>query len=619
MGSSYGSYGYGDYSGYNNYYGYNQQQGGSVLGSNTSMSMNNSQLGATPQLTDQSPTSRIMDGVTKTYNDGLQEKKSGGGGIKDFFKGIFNGLKNLVKSLADPKTWLMIAACIALCMFVPGAGVALMALGIGMASMQIFKGVSSGNMEQAGEGTFNLALCFLGGTSGMKAGKGAESANFSRAGTRVTQAEAKLVAAQKANDAKAIESAQKAVDVARMQMARTDASAMSAAAREAHLKNPNVASLKTADDFTAAKATSQNSLMAARSSVDDAQAALTAAEKTKDTAAITKAQSNLAVAETNAKNASANLHNVYLAERIHNTKDVGMMGRTGEYLKGTGTRTKDSMAMLFGRPMTSADGRTVGFWSRTPKPPGEAAAAANASTKAPSKWNPANWGKGKPDPAAASKNGNGSASTSSSSTSTASAGTSQVSNSAHMTPKQMEASATITRQLASRQQGKFQAEQSAAQGRMATAEAQHGKNSAQYKAAEAEAAAAGAQAQKYGQVAQTAQKQQLAARTQQIADDAALAAEKAKAAADAAPKDAKLAATAKETAQRAEWLQGASKTAGYTPKNAYVPPPPTNQALQPGMWERVKGNIAPGFIGSQSLTPLFGMLGGGGQGGGLLG
>lgn len=397
MASSYGSYGYGDYSGYGGYYGYNQQQGGSVLGSNTSMSMTNSQLASTPNL-DGSNTSNITKGVSETYNKTMQggggEKKGFFDHFKDFFKGIFNGIKNLLKSLADPKTWLLIAACIALCVLVPGAGTALMVLGVGMAGMQIFKGVSSGDASQVGEGTFNLALCFLGGANSVKAGKGAEAGNFSRAGTRVAEAEKALAAAQKSKDAKAIASAEKSLEAARVQLARADASAISGAQREAHLTRPNVANLKTADDFTAAKASTQKGHMEARASVDSARARLAEAEKSGNAASVEKAKSALATAETNAKVAANNVHDVYLAARIRDMQNMGMMGRAGEYVKNSGTLFKDNFAMAFGKPMTSADGRTISYWSRTPKTPeGAALNGEKAATTASSgsKMNPKNW------------------------------------------------------------------------------------------------------------------------------------------------------------------------------------------------------------------------------------
>ncbi len=613
MGSTYGSYGYGDYSGgYNSgYYGYNQQ-GGSVLGSNTSMSMNNSQIGSAPELTQQSPTSKIMDGISKTYNDGLQSQKKGGG-IGDFFKGIFNGIKNLFKSLLDPKTWLMIAACVALCVLVPGAGAVLMALGIGMAGIQIFKGAQSGDMEQVGEGAFNLGLCFLGGSSSVKAGTGAEAANFSRAGTRVAEAESSLAAAKKAGDVKAIESAQKTVELTRAQMARADASAMSEAQRTAHLKNPNVSSLKTADDFKAAKASTQDSLMAAKAGLDDAQTALTAAEKTKDATKITRAKQDLAVAEAQIKQASANVHDVYLAERLQATKDMGMMGRSWEYVKGTGTRTKDSFSMLFGKPMTSVDGRTISYWSRTPKTPEATAANAEAAaTKTGSKWNPLNWGK--KDPAAVeAKDPKGTVSSSKSGTKT---DTTSTPKSKEFTSKDQADIATVKQYYASRQQTKFQAEEAAAKDRMVQAEKDHGKKSEQYKTASQEATEASAKAQRYAEISKGAQKEQIAARKQMAADEVAIAAEKARLAAEAKPGNTELASEAERLKSIAATLQENAQIA----KGTYVKPSPTADTMEPGVWERIKGNIAPGIIGSQTaITPLFGGMLGGGDGGGLFG
>jgi hypothetical protein len=171
---------YGNY--YANSYGYNygngQPQTTSVLG-NTSMSMANSSIGAAPELWS-SNASAATENVSETYRKAMEGKSEGGGGnfFGDFFKGIVKGFENLIKSLTDPKTLLLMAGMIALCIMFPPLGTALMWIGGGLAAMQVMQGVASGNGEQAGEGAFNLGLAVIGGKSAASAGTKAKNAAF---------------------------------------------------------------------------------------------------------------------------------------------------------------------------------------------------------------------------------------------------------------------------------------------------------------------------------------------------------------------------------------------------------------------------------------------------------
>lgn len=589
---------YGDYSGYSGYSGYPSygQQSGSVLGNNTSMSMTNSQLASAPNL-DASNTSNITKGISETYNKTMDggggEKKGFFDHFKDFFKGIFNGIKNLVKSLADPKTWLMIAAMVALCVLVPGAGTALMMLGIGMAGMQIFKGVSSGDASQVGEGTFNLALCFLGGSSAIKAGKGEEAANFSRAGTRVTEAENALAAAQKAKDAKAIESATKSLEAARAQMARADVSALTGAQREAHLTRPNVANLKTADDIAAAKASTQKSYMEARASVDSAKTRLAEAEKSGNTASIEKAKTALSTAETNAKQAATNVHDVYMAARIKDIQNMGMMGRVGGHLKNIGTSTKDNFAMMFGKPMTSADGRTITYWSRTPKEPNPAAAnaeAASTTASTGSKMNPLNWFKSKPNDnasagGAAAKTGDDAAVASKEKPKPA-ASTEGVASPKPPRPQKPKSKPTSTPWVRTPDQAKLAADR--AKRRQENHNAQMDDKAYHLP----DGILTG--------------KPPMPERKPVPADTPVT---------NITTSKADIEAIRKANGQHFDNVQQIRTARPQDPP----PTPPSNYfAETPGWMDRIKKNAFPGFVGAQGITPLFGMVTGG-QGGSLLG
>lgn len=633
MGSTYGSYGYGDYGGYNGYYGYNQQ-GGSVLGNNTSMSMTNSQLASSPNL-DASNTANITKGIGETYNKTMQggEKKGFFDHFKDFFKGIFNGIKNLVKSLADPKTWLLIAACIALCIFVPGAGTALMMLGVGMAGMQIFKGVSAGDASQVGEGVFNLGLCFLGGSSSVKAGTGAEAANFSRAGTRVIEAEKALAAAQKGKDAKAIASAEKSLTAARAELARADAYAMSAAQREVHLTKPNVADLKTADDITAAKASTQKAHMEARASVESAQARLAEAKLSGNAAATKEAKTALATAEANAKVAANNVHDVYMAARIRDMEAMGLMGRAGEALGNTGRSIKDNFGMFFGKQMTSADGRTISYWSRTPKVPEAAAANGEKAASSGSKWN---WFGNKPkdtpssattadDAAAASTKADeataatkkaddtttvtkkaddpkaATGATDDTTTVTAKGDKPEVDASKTFTPKEQQAAATIQKNWALMKQRQLQQQQAKA----GTPKPGDGKAPTPVPK---DAETAAVQNLKNGEKAAYDAAHEAAIKAGQTADEAA-------ASATAAVDKAKLTAQMQryDDIAKGAWVKQTTarlKTGQAPPSNYF--------AETPGWGERIQANAFTGFMGSQSVSPLFGMLMGG-QGNSMVG
>lgn len=116
-------------------------------------------------------------------------KKSGG--VKGFFKGMWNGAKNAVKSLATPKGLLMAAAGVAACIAFPVAaplilgGVALAAGGT-----QIYKGVKNKDTEQIGGGTFTA----LAGAAGVAGARSLTPKNGAGAGTGSAGSEAAAAA-----------------------------------------------------------------------------------------------------------------------------------------------------------------------------------------------------------------------------------------------------------------------------------------------------------------------------------------------------------------------------------------------------------------------------------------
>lgn len=248
------SYPYGDYngsySGYSNYgYPASQAGGGSMLGGG----MDGEYSPNAPQANFRNYLNNIMNGANTSYRNAMGSvsgtgqaqgaKKSGGGlfgGIKSFFKGIAKGATNLVKSLMDPKTWLMILACAALVVVYPPAGLALFAMGVGMAGMQIYQGASTGDWEKAGEGTFNMGLSFVGGRGAATSVKGADGAKYSRYADEAQMAKLK------------VKDAQAALDKAKAAKTKETAGATAANADEAAVGS--AAKSKKADEVAVAKA-----------------------------------------------------------------------------------------------------------------------------------------------------------------------------------------------------------------------------------------------------------------------------------------------------------------------------------------------------------------------------
>jgi hypothetical protein len=105
-----------------------------------------------------------------------EKKEADKGGIGNFFKGILNGFKSLGEFMLNPKNWLLIIPVMIICSFFPMVGVALAIAGVAMGGIKFGKGVASGNMEQAGEGVFDMGIWTAGGISSLKAAKSARSA-----------------------------------------------------------------------------------------------------------------------------------------------------------------------------------------------------------------------------------------------------------------------------------------------------------------------------------------------------------------------------------------------------------------------------------------------------------
>jgi hypothetical protein len=113
------------------------------------------------------------------------EQEDSKGGIGNFFKGILNGAKGLGEFLTNPKNWPLILGTLVLCSFFPMVGVGLAAVGLALGGIKFGKGVSSGNMEQAGEGVFDMGIWAAGGASSWKAAKSAKSAATTAQSTQV--------------------------------------------------------------------------------------------------------------------------------------------------------------------------------------------------------------------------------------------------------------------------------------------------------------------------------------------------------------------------------------------------------------------------------------------------
>lgn len=386
--SSYGNYGYSGYGGYG------QQQSGSVLG-NTSMSSAYSSMGNSSMDTSGANVDNIMKGIKETFNGGMaangssgsEEKKSGGlfGGIKDFFSGIVKGATNLIKSLADPKTWLMIVACAALCFIFPPAGMALLAIGVAMAGSQIVKGVSSGNMEQVGEGVFNLGLSAVGARStmsGVGSGTGAAKSSIQAteaATANVAKAEKSLEAAKASKDTAKIAEAEKA-----LALAKSDEGA-AIAAQNAHVKAQ--AASMTGKQRAAVtekydpKQITDVDIGHARSSLkqanDDVAAAKTnLANQEKGTDAYKAAEANVIAAEKVAASKANEVHNMLLAKRIEAIEAKSMFGKVKHYGSTTWNGFTANGKALFNRNMTNPyTGEVRTLYSSTPKTAAEAAEA----------------------------------------------------------------------------------------------------------------------------------------------------------------------------------------------------------------------------------------------------
>lgn len=119
-----------------------------------------------------SPTSGMnQPDVFNHSGNGQQEKKSQGilGAIKDFGKGIVNGAINTVKSLFTLKGLALALGTIALAWAAPALAIPLLVLGgLAYGGVQIFKGISTGNWEKAGEGVFTIGATLLGAKFGTK-------------------------------------------------------------------------------------------------------------------------------------------------------------------------------------------------------------------------------------------------------------------------------------------------------------------------------------------------------------------------------------------------------------------------------------------------------------------
>lgn len=110
-----------------------------------------------------------------------EHKKSQGfiGAAKDFGKGIIKGGLNAVTSLFTLQGMALALGTAALVAVAPAIAIPLLvAGGVTMGGMQVAKGASTGNWEQAGEGTFTLAATMLGAKVGPKSFKGANGEQY---------------------------------------------------------------------------------------------------------------------------------------------------------------------------------------------------------------------------------------------------------------------------------------------------------------------------------------------------------------------------------------------------------------------------------------------------------
>jgi hypothetical protein len=107
------------------------------------------------------------------------DKQESSGGHGGFFQGLLNGVKKLGSFLMQPKNWLLTGGILLACMVCPPVGIALCGLGVLTGGASIMKGLSSGNMEEVGEGVFNTGLSAVGtytSVQALNAAKGASAA-----------------------------------------------------------------------------------------------------------------------------------------------------------------------------------------------------------------------------------------------------------------------------------------------------------------------------------------------------------------------------------------------------------------------------------------------------------
>jgi hypothetical protein len=340
-------------------------------------------------------------------NQALKPKKKGlFQKIGDFFKGIGHAIKNIFTTLANPKNWLLIGGAIALCILCPPAGAVLAGVGALMAGNQMIKGVATGNWEQVGEGTLNLGLSvagFKGATSSVKAGGG----KFTVSGTKSADAQANLLKAetelgalQKSGaDASTIQKAEQAVtEATHAQKAalgnqtRIETARMNWFSKRSFLKSTGTKNLSV-EQVQLKVAQSNLELSAARAQVSEAQLALKEAVAGGSSKTIAEAESNYAAAQANLGKANQTHLDLLKAERIKQLQGMGMGERSKTYAQDNWATTRDSIETVRGKTLTSADGRTLNYWKRTPKgPAGETSPAAAGSesmlTQVKNWWSP---------------------------------------------------------------------------------------------------------------------------------------------------------------------------------------------------------------------------------------
>lgn len=110
-----------------------------------------------------------------------EKKKSEGflGAVKDFGKGIIKGGIETVTSLFTVNGLLMAAGAAAFVALAPAVAIPLLvAGGVTMGGIQIAKGVSSGDWEEAGKGTFTMGASVLGAKVAPKSFKGTGETKF---------------------------------------------------------------------------------------------------------------------------------------------------------------------------------------------------------------------------------------------------------------------------------------------------------------------------------------------------------------------------------------------------------------------------------------------------------